>query len=73
MSNHILSSEELQGFESSTTIASQYGKGNNKSIAIESFLNGEGQIKSRLVVTNQRVRVLETQFLDKAIEEYNKY
>lgn len=70
---HLLSIEDLQGFESSTIIASQCGSVRNKQIILESFLNEDGQIKSRISVYSDKSLKLQTLFLIKAIEEYNKY
>ena len=69
---HTLESSDLEEFEGKTIIASSSGVDiPTKKLFIHSKLV-EGMIDSSFVVTQQDVVKYRGQYMDKAIEEYNK-
>ena len=66
MSN-IVSYENLEGYEFSTTIAASYGKGDNKSLEVIACIDG----CIDFVVKSQRKVVLQTSNVHNAIRMYN--
>lgn len=69
---HIISAEELEGFQNTSTLASSTANG-GKRLVINTILRSTGELYSAFEVHHQNKLVLGTNLLEKAIIEYNKY
>lgn len=69
--SHTLSLEDLESFESRTTLAGSFGKGDNKSLNVVNKITITGDIHSQFTVEHHRNVVFTSQRLIDAIMHYN--
>ena len=71
MSKHQVNLADLKDFETISVVASAYGKGQNKKLAVVNNIDETGRMRHSIQVFHNYESVLKTSSFKKAVKHYN--